>query len=182
MQDFVLAAGPPPLTVRAADAALDAIDFIAAAVRGYDAIEVTDIVRPMWRAHLAYWYPQLPPLVRHWYADAPRMLMSIHAQWPALDPWQRSALVLQWSTTLPQLLWMVDPVLSAAQAIEMQQGHRSQLDDLRQLASSGRPSDADSEVEAVAELNRRSQATQSLTSFSTTMANSTISLMHALNR
>jgi hypothetical protein len=33
-----LAEGPPPLTVEAADAALDEIDFIAAAVRGADTI------------------------------------------------------------------------------------------------------------------------------------------------
>ena len=50
MKQIILAQGQLPLTQEAADAALDAIDFIAAAVRGYDAIDVTNIVRPIWRA------------------------------------------------------------------------------------------------------------------------------------
>ncbi|HYN05843.1 MAG TPA: hypothetical protein VES67_00495 [Vicinamibacterales bacterium] len=36
MQQTILSYGPPPLTVEAADAGLDMIDFIAAAVRGVD--------------------------------------------------------------------------------------------------------------------------------------------------
>ena len=66
--------GPTPVTQDAADAALDVIDFIAAAVRGYDAIDVTSIVRPIWRSHLAYWYPQLPPPTQLWFANAPHLL------------------------------------------------------------------------------------------------------------
>jgi len=64
VKQIILAQGQFQLTQEAADAALDAIDFIAAAVRGYDAIDVTNIVRPIWRAHLAYWYPQLPPVTQ----------------------------------------------------------------------------------------------------------------------
>ena len=56
MQQTILAGGPPPLTRAAADAALDVIRFIAAAVRGFDAINITDAVRPLWRAHLASQY------------------------------------------------------------------------------------------------------------------------------
>ena len=110
MKQIILAQGQFPLTQEAADAALDAIDFIAAAVRGYDAIDVTNIVRPIWRAHLAYWYPQLPPVTQQWYANAPQMLASIRAQWPLLDPSQRGAILQQWTMELPQMLWMVDPV------------------------------------------------------------------------
>ena len=36
MEQTILDYGPPPLTEQAADAALDAIDFIAAAVRGFE--------------------------------------------------------------------------------------------------------------------------------------------------
>jgi hypothetical protein len=67
MQDTILAYGPPPLTQQTADASLDTIDFIAAAVRGYDAIDVTNVLRPLWRAHLAYYQQSSPkdaPVVR----------------------------------------------------------------------------------------------------------------------
>src|SRR5258708_33188587 len=67
MQQHIIANGVYPLTQEAADAALDAIEFIAAAVRGYDSIHVTGVVRPIWRAHLAYWYPQLPAVTQQWY-------------------------------------------------------------------------------------------------------------------
>lgn len=181
MQQFILAQGPPPLTQQAADAALDAIDFIAAAVRGYDAIDVTNIVRPIWRAHLASWYPHLEPVTRQWYANAPQMLASIRAQWPLLDPWRRSAILQQWSMELPQMLWMVDPVLAQAQAVEMQQDHRSQLEDMRQVAARGRPVSTDAEAQAIDELTKRSQMTARLQNFSTVMANSTIDMMRAFN-
>src|SRR4029453_3130397 len=55
MDNTILSYGPPPLTVEAADAGLDMIDFIAAAVRGVDLIDVTDLVRPRWRTQPAYW-------------------------------------------------------------------------------------------------------------------------------
>ena len=71
MADRLLAEGPPPLTETAADAALDAIDFIAATVRGIDSIDVTPTMRVLWRQHLAEWYPFLPPITRAWYFNAP---------------------------------------------------------------------------------------------------------------
>ena len=181
MQEMILTEGPPPLTQRAADAALDAIDFIAAAVRGYDAVEVTSIVRPIWRAHLVYWYPHLPQETREWYANAPQMLACMRAQWPLLDPWRRAATLQQWSMELPQMLWMLDPVLAEAQAVEMQQSHRAQLEDLRQEASRGQPATTDIEAQAIDELARRSQMTTRLQSYSTQMAYSTIDLMRAFN-
>jgi hypothetical protein len=182
MQPIILAQGPPPLTQDAADSALDAIDFIAAAVRGYDAIDVTNIVRPTWRNHIAYWYPQLPVVTRQWYANAPQMLAAIRAQWPLLDPWSRSVLLQQWAMELPQMLWMVDPVLAEAQAVEMQQAHRQQLDQLRQQASRGRPSAAEAEGHAINELNRRAAVSVNLQNFGTQMTASTIDLMRAYNR
>jgi hypothetical protein len=72
-------------------------------------------------------------------------------------------------------------VLAQAQAVEMQQAHRTQLDEMRQQASMGRPSSVDAEVEAIDELSRRSQMTTMLQSYSTQMANSTIDLMRAFN-
>ena len=182
MRQIILAEGPPPLTQQAADAAIDVIDFIAAAVRGYDAIDVTNIVRPIWRTHLAYWYPSLPPVTRQWYASAPQLLLSISTQWPQLDSWQRAATLQQWSMELPQMLWMLDPVLAEAQALEMQQLHRSQREAMRQEAARGEPAWSGSEAQAVDELNQRSQMTARLQNYSTQMANSTIDLMRAFNR
>ena len=182
MSDIVLAQGPPPLTQYAADAALDAIDFIAAAVRGYDAIDVTNIVRPIWRQHLAYWYPQLPPDTRLWYANAPQLLAALTTTWPMLNPAQRQPYLQQWAMELPYMLWIVDPVLAEAQAVEMQQAQRAQLEAMRQQATRGRPSQPDAELEAIEALAQRSQMTASFQNYSTAMANSTIDLMRAFNR
>ncbi len=180
MGPIILAQGLVPLTQDAADAALDAIDFIAAAVRGFDAIDVTNIVRPIWRSHLAYWFPQLPPVTQQWYANAPQMLASIRAQWPLLDPWHRNALLQQWAMELPQMLWMVDPVLAEAQAVEMRQAHRTQLDEMRQQASQGRPAADDQSTQAINELNRRANMAVNLQNFSTLMTANTINRMRSM--
>ena len=76
MMNQLLAEGPPPLTSDAADAALDAIDLIAATIRGIDSINVTPSIRTLWRQHLAVSYPYLIPPVRAWFANAP-LLTSI---------------------------------------------------------------------------------------------------------
>jgi hypothetical protein len=180
MSLVILAQGLIPLTQDAADAALDAIDFIAAIVRGYDAIEVTNVVRPIWHRHLACWFPQLPPVTQQWYANAPAMLASIRAQWPLLDPWHRTAIVQQWAMELPQMLWMVDPVLAEAQNVKMQQAHRAQLDEMRQHASQGGPSADDASARAIDELNRRANAAVDLQNFSTRMTAITINRMRSM--
>ena len=183
MPQIILAEGPPPLTQEAADAALDAIDFIAAVVRGYDAIDVTDIVRPIWRQHLAFYYPQLPEESRLWYANAPHLLAGLSAMWPLLTPLQRQPYVQLWAMQLPYMLWMVDPVLAQAQAIEMQQAQQAQLEWMRQQATQWQPqSDEDAQLQAIDAFARRSQMTASFQNYSTAMANSTIDLMRAFNR
>lgn len=182
MRPKTLAQGPPPLTTAAADAALDAIDFIAAAVRGYDAIDVTDVVRPLWRRHLASWYPHLPPATRQWYADAPLMLAAIHTQWPLLLPMQQAVILQQWAMQLPHLLWMIDPVLAEAQEIEMAQATRVRIDQMRRDALSGIPADEDAEQNALDELARSRQTAAQLIDFSNTMTSLTISQMRAINR
>ena len=131
MTDAILVAGWPPLTMGAADAALDAIDFIAAAVRGVDLIDVTDTVRAIWRRHLASWYPQLPPVTREWYAKAETINLSLRTQWPLLNPMQRAMLLQQWSMELPQMLWLLEPVLAEARVTDVQR--REILDRLAQM-------------------------------------------------
>ena len=107
------------------------------------------------------------------------MLASIRAQWPLLDPSQRSAILQQWTMEL-QMLWMVDPVLAEAQAQEMQQAQRSQFEELRQMAARGR-SAALTEAQAIDELNRRQQSAINLQNFSTQMTANTLHLMAAMS-
>ena len=178
MKDTILSYGPPPLTQQAADAALDVIAFIAAAVRGYDAIDVTNVLRPLWRTHLAYYYPTLPFEMRQWYANAPMMLLSIHTQWPLLDPMQRNMFLQQWSVELPYMLWMLDPVLAEAQALDdIHHETRARIHATRQQAAPA----PDTSGAAINELNRRSQIAASLSSFNTSMTANTINLMRAMS-
>ena len=177
MQPTILAQGMFILTQEAADAALDAIDFIAAAVRGYDAIDVTNMVRPIWRSHLAYWFPQLPPPAQQWYANAPQVLASIRAQWPLLDPWRRAATLQQWALDLPHMLWMVDPVLAQAQTMEMQAAQRTQLGELRSRATPP----ALTEAEAINKLKSNMQNAVQLQNFATRMTANTLNLMGAMS-
>lgn len=212
MTDAILVAGWPPLTIGAADAALDAIDFIAAAVRGVDLIDVTDTVRAIWRRHLASWYPQLPPVTREWYAQAETINLSLRTQWPLLNPMQRAMLLQQWSMELPQMLWLLEPVLAEARVTDVQR--REILDRLAQMRqellqavnANTRPSEEDeeatppqrSEAEAPArpaaspqrtssaaainELGRQADINIMLQNHATRMNTLTMDLMSAMNR
>jgi len=178
----ILSYGPPPLTVEAADAGLDMIDFIAAAVRGVDLIDVTDLVRPLWRTQLAYWYLSLPPVTREWYARAPMMLATLRAQWPLLNPMQRAAMIQQWSYEVPQMLALLDPVLAQAQAAEMSQATAANLAAVREQANQARPAAAaDPELAAIESLHNKAITNQLLINHSTIMTNATIGLMRAMN-
>ncbi len=168
MNHHTLCYGPPALTVESADAALEMIHFIAAAVRGFDAIDVTNAVRPLWRTHLASWYPQFPIETKYWYVNAPAMLAQITANWPYLDPWTRSGLLQQWNMELPNMLWMLEPVLAEAHAAERNE--------------STRPANVASEPEAISRLNRLSQQGAQLSGFNTRMTGLTIGLMNSMKR
>ncbi|HEY2151632.1 MAG TPA: hypothetical protein VGH34_12545 [Vicinamibacterales bacterium] len=182
MTNILLHDGPPPLTSDAADAAIDAIDFIAAVVRGVDLIDVTPIVRPLWRTHLATWYPYLPPPTRAWYANAPMILQSIRMQFPILQPWQQAQVVQQWAFELPQMLAMLDPVLAQAQSIAMSQAAAAQVTQLRQMATSAAPAyTPPSFAQASNEVSRQNQMTTSLQAHNTRMADLTVGLMRAMN-
>jgi hypothetical protein len=181
--NILLHDGPPPLTSDAADAALDAIDFIAAAVRGVDLIDVTPIVRPLWHTHLATWYPYLPPPTRAWYASAPIILQSIRGQWPLLNPWQRAQILQQWTFELPQMLAMLDPVLAQAQSIAMSQAAAAQVADLRQQATSSPITyTPPPQTQAANEVSRQNAITRSLMDHNNRMADLTTGLMRAMNR
>lgn len=114
MAHGLIAEGPPPLTQGAADCALDAIDFMAAAVRGIDTIDVTPAVRDAWRAHLAAQYPLLTLTDRYWFASAPVTLAAIQAGWQQLSIVDRGVYLQAWALALPALLQFIDPALHAA--------------------------------------------------------------------
>jgi len=68
------------------------------------------------------------------------MLATLRAQWPLIDPGQRAAMVQQWSFELPQMLWLLDPVLAQAQAGDMSQTTAANLEPFSR-SSGGRPAD-----------------------------------------
>jgi hypothetical protein len=177
MQNTILAYGPPPLTQQAADAALETIDFIAAAVRGYDAIDVTNVLRPLWRAHLAYYYNSLPPEMRQWYAETPTQLAAINANWSILDPMQRGTILQQWAAELPAMLWMLDPVLAEAQNLELQEHTRARIAATRQQAA---PAYNTSQA-AINQLNNQAANATRLATFNVNMTTNTLNLMRAMN-
>jgi hypothetical protein len=176
----VIALGPPPLTDEAADAALDAIDFIAATVRGIDTIDVTPRMQALWRQHLAAWYQHLPVPARAWYAGAPLLMLWIRTQWPYLPPEQRFWTAQQWAATLPSVLIMLEPVLQQTN----DQLHPSLSADFEALraASAGLAGSSDPELEATRQLAARSRQMETLRAGSITMTNNTIDLMRAINR
>jgi len=173
----VLSYGPPVLTDEAADAGLDMIDFIAAQVRGVDLIDVTNVVRPLWRVHLAYWFPHLPPQTRMWYANAPAAFAALQTHWPMLNPVQRSALLQQWAFELPAMLSMIDPVMAQAQAAEMSQATAANLAAMRQQAVAPQAAAPRSQADVMEALANRSAQTQGLINYSNSMANMTINQM-----
>src|SRR5262249_53182419 len=115
----LISVGPPPLTVMAADCALDLIDFMAAVVRGVDLIDVTEPMREIWRNYLYNYYPMLMPPDRFWFANAPATLSQINMMWPQLAPMQREMWRQTWAMSLPATLQFLEPVLQAAHQQEV---------------------------------------------------------------
>jgi len=179
MSNGLLAAGPPPLTTAAADAALDVIDFMAAQVRGVDEIDVTPAVREAWRAHLASYYPLLAPVDRFWFANAPFTLAAIQTGWPQLNAQQQGMYKQAWSMSLPAMLQLVDPVLQAQQPAPQTLGSGSVAEHVLSQPPAAAP--VDDEAAAQAELYNHSVNLQLLTNMSTIGANNTIGLMNAYN-
>ena len=167
MSPQVLAAGPPPLTDQAADAALDAIDFIAAQVRGIDTIDVTPTMRMHWRQHVANCFPYLPPWTRAWFANAPFLVTMFQTQWPYLDPAQQQMLRQGWAAQLPFMLQMLAPVLAMSG---------------EQLNPAVQPdAQLDPEFQATQDLFNHSMVSTTLEAGSTSMTSATIDLMHAMS-
>lgn len=167
MSPQVLAAGPPPLTEEAADASLDAIDFIAAQVRGIDTIDVTPNMEALWRQHVASCFPYLPPWTRAWFANAPFLITMLRTQFPYLDAGQQQMLRQSWAAELPYMLQMLAPVLAASG---------------EQLNPAVQPDvQLDPDLQATQDLFNHSMVSTTLEAGSTSMTNATIGLMNAMS-
>ena len=90
-------------------------------------------------------------------------------------------MVQQWSFELPQMLWLLDPVLAQAQAAEMSQQTAAHLASVREHASQGRPATSDPELAAIESLQNKAITNQLLINHSNIMTNATIGLMRAFN-
>ncbi len=114
VQDTLLSEGPPPLYASAADASIDLIDFLAAAVRGVDLIDVTPAVRASWQSYLATFYMSMQIEDRNWFVDAPRALAEITSVWAQASDLDRRTIGQELAPFTWQLLQFADPVLSRA--------------------------------------------------------------------
>jgi hypothetical protein len=111
----ILNPGPPPLTLEAADAAIDLIDFIAAVVRGVDLIDVTPEVREAWHQYLASHYAEINPSDRNWFAlIASQAWSEIQERWPTMPLSEKVQLKQAWTPRIANLLSWVEPVLQSA--------------------------------------------------------------------
>ena len=181
MAYVLLAPGPPPLTEDAADAALDAMDFIAATIRGIHSIDVTPTMRALWRKHIAFWYPYLPPWTRGWYANAPFLMTMLRTQWPLLPPAQQAPILEGWAAALPEMLQMLDPVLRQTND-QLNQAVLPDVQAMRDRATQQKQAEADPELSAVKEASEHSVHSETLRVGSIMMTNATIDLMKAMSR
>ena len=172
MSPRVLAAGPPPLTEEAADAALDAIDFIAAQVRGIDTIDVTPQMQVPWRQHVSNCFPYVPLWTRGWFANAPFLVTMFRTQWPYLPPEQQAMLRQGWAAQLPYMLQMLEPVLQQSGA---------QLNPAMQPDVEAMRAQMDPELQATEQLFNHGMMSNTLEDGSTSMTTATIDLMHAMS-
>src|SRR4051812_40355404 len=116
MATNVLHPGPPPLTQKACQAAIDVIDLVAAEVRGVDLIDVTPNVRRLWQEHVVVHYPRLGPDGRGFLAGADVMLANLQANLPRMTVQERQYCRQQWAQQLQGYLEFLQPVLDAAQS------------------------------------------------------------------
>jgi hypothetical protein len=82
------------------------------------------------------------------------------------------------SMDLPYMLSMVEPVLARAQAVEMQQVQRPQIEPWQAKAANP---PALTDAQAINELNRNMRNANQMQNFNTQMTFSTLNLMNAMS-
>lgn len=112
-----IAPGEPPLTAEAADASLDLFDFMAAAVRGQDSIDVTPAARQAWRERLVALYPSMAPEEQSFFGHAPLAIAALRANWDGLSEVQQASYRSAWEPTLPGLAKLAATALTAESVV-----------------------------------------------------------------
>jgi hypothetical protein len=107
----VIAVGPPTLTRRAADCALDFIAFEASVIKGVKGMDIDESFRDKWRAYLTLNYSSLAPIDRAWFANAPDTMAAVHANWPQLSWLARAQVRQQWAASMAPMLQFMAPLV-----------------------------------------------------------------------
>jgi len=171
--------GAQKLTQQQADCSIELIDFMAAAVRGVDLLQVDEPMRQVWRAYLAQRYAMLPDAQRTWLASTPALFANLTTSWPQLTPAVQNQYRQAWSAALPPVLQFVEPVRVAARQQEQAwQTANAQNSGMSQGGMNyGQPQATD----PVANYDRQQQINNSLAVHNYKMSIYTTDLMHAMS-
>jgi len=173
-------AGSQKLTQQQADCSIELIDFMAAAVKGVDLLQVDEPMRQIWRGYLAQRYAMLPPAQRTWLANTPALFANVNMTWPRLTPAAQNTYRQAWAAALPATLQFVEPVrLAARQQEQAWQMANGQNGAIGYGGSYGMA--APQASDPVAEYNRQQQISNSLAVHNYKMSIYTTDLMHAMS-
>jgi hypothetical protein len=161
------------LTQMQADCALELIDFMAAATRGADLIQVDEPMRQIWRMYLVNLYPSIPQQGRTFLANAPMMFYNVNVAWPQLTPAVQNQYRRAWAAVLPPVLDFIQPVVAAARQHESWQAAQDTSASYGSVTS--QPSDP------VADYRRQQAISNSLQVHNSIMTNNTLNLMNSFN-
>ena len=163
------------LTQMQADCALELIDFMAAAARGVDLIQVDEPMRQIWRMYLANVYPKLPDGDRTFLAKAPLMFYNVNVTWPRLTPAAQNQYRRAWATVLPPVLEFIQPVVAAARPLSSSQMAHGQG------AGTRSGSAASASADPVGDYRHQQAISSSLATHNSIMTMNTINLMSSYN-
>ncbi len=175
-QTVLVISGGQQLTQLQADCALELVDYMAAAVRGVDLIQVDEPMRQIWRMYLANLYSRLPQEDRTFLANAPTMFYNVNVMWPQLTPAAQNIYRQTWGPALQPMLQFIQPVVTAAR-----QQQAWQVANAGNNGTSYRSTGSQA-ADPVTELNRQAQIADSLAVHNYKMNIYTTDLMHSMNQ
>ncbi|HXJ89009.1 MAG TPA: hypothetical protein VMS18_19485 [Candidatus Binatia bacterium] len=171
----LVTSGGQRLTQMQADCALELIDFMAAAARGVDLIQVDEPMRQIWRGYLVNVYPKLPQEDRTFLANAPMMFYNVNVTWPRLTPAAQNKYRQSWAAVLPPVLEFIQPVVAATRQQESLQVAGGQGPGSSYGSVASQPSDP------AADYRRQQAISNSLAVHNSIMTNNTINLMNSFS-
>jgi hypothetical protein len=171
--------GAQKLTQQQADCSIELIDFMAAAVRGVDLLQVDEPMRQVWRAYLAQRYAMLPDAQRTWLASTPALFANLTTSWPQLTPAVQNQYRQAWSAALPPVLQFVEPVRVAAR--QQEQAWQTANAQNSGMSHGGMNYGQPQANDPVANYDRQQQINNSLAVHNYKMSIYTTDLMHAMS-